>query len=297
MSHGTLKSPKSPKSPKSSKSPGTSTPVKHRGPDKISYYPLTAHPKFVFPIRNDAERIHLFRKRSPPHDLFKYFMNTAPQEQYAEYLDKIPDNRLKVKARKSAFRSKLKADELALELKNRKETLDMHKRTIKLHDFQAKKENRFREQADLLKQWHSDNPPYAGESATTSYVDPEEGDDDSEDPSSPLFGSSYGYKPLTPAGTGSRQKERADRERGEIEKSDIMWKEFRANQIIEDGARTRQLERHIREIESELKQINHAGGGRKATMRRHKMRSRHSHSHHHHRHHQSHRHHNTTVRR
>ena len=193
----TPKSPKSPKTPKSPKSPKT---VKHRKPDKITYHPLISLPEVGLPI-TDADRIKLFRinpieseristirKTMKAHALRQY-NRTIPPDQYDAAVEKTKQINAKLKEQLQKFRDKNAANDITAAIKETTEQLDKFKRIKKLHDFQAKKEDKVREHAELLKLWNSENPPYAGEGAMAYVADSsdEYADSSSSPPASSFF--------------------------------------------------------------------------------------------------------------
>ena len=245
--------PKTPKTPRPPKSPKT---LKIRKPDKITYHQYSLYPEVGVPISSDRQRQVLF---SRGHKVFKrnysrYIKSFTPEQAKAidKQLDDLEDTARKrlesLEKFKVDYEFKLFSDEIKTKLKLYNEFLEKEKRDQKLHDLQAKKEDKAREQAKLLKLWHSDDPSNSGE----TYVDDD--DDDNEDehdrPSkTSFFGKMFGYKSLKPSGL--KQQERAERERIEEEASDKLWKEFRAKQIARDKSEILRSEEMIRKLKAE----------------------------------------------
>ena len=143
------------------------------------------------------------------------------------------------------------------------EQLDKFKRDKKLHDFQAKKEDKFRKDAELLKLWNSENIPYAGESATAYVADSSDEDDSfAASPPESFFSGIFGkikspkYKPLV------RQAEVRPKKFAvhEPANSDKRWKEFRANQIETDEGNILRLENDLKDYYAQLAKYTRSGG-------------------------------------
>ena len=237
------KSPGTPKTSRTPKTPGTPKTAKQRKPDKNTYHPLTNLPELGVPIRY-ADRPKLFRvlpddrahvrKSMKKHALSMHNRNIPPA-QYDATLEKMKQGNIDAKERLKEFRHKLEAENLESAIKQTIEEVDKRRRDQKFHDFQAKKEDKFREQSELLELWHSENPPYAGESAVSYMADSSDEGDDSSPTSSSFFGSSKSskYKPLHQA--SMRPKKLAARALVfEPANSDRRWKNFRAKQIESD---------------------------------------------------------------
>jgi hypothetical protein len=259
---GTAKSPKSPKSPKT---------VKRRNPDRITYHPLISLPEVGLPL-TDADRVNLFRinpsetermsmirKIMKERALREYYRNIPP-DQHAAATEKKNQINAKLKERLQKFKDKQEAHDIAASIKEMTEQLDKFKRDKKLHDFQAKKEDKFRKDAELLKLWNSENPPYAGESAT-AYVD-----SFAASPQGSFFSGildkfkSPKYK-LRQAEV--RPKKFAVHEPAN---SDKRWKEFRANQIETDEGNILRLENDLKDYYAQLAKYTRSGG--RCTIRR-----------------------------
>lgn len=266
---GTAKSPKSPKSPKT---------VKHRKPDKITYHPLISLPEVGLPI-TDADRVKLFRTTDP-----KKILRVRKNITAAALMQLDPALTVKKNANAEMrrdpilkHRAKIEVDELETAIKEMTEQLDKFKRDKKFHDFQAKKEDKVREHAELLKLWKSENPPYAGEGATAYVADSSDEDDDSSSspPTSSFFGffdkfKSPKYKPLRQAGV--RPKKLAAHPQMHVYEpanSDKRWKEFRADQIKTDEGNIVRLENDLKDYRERLAKYTRSGGrGRIITVRR-----------------------------
>lgn len=284
---GTAKSSKSPKSPKSPKSSKT---IKHRKPDKITYHPLISLPEVGLPI-TDADRVKLFRinpgesekisrmrKIMKERALHEYKRNIPPG-QYDAAMEKTKQVNVKLKEQIQKFRDKLEADDIRATIKETTEQLDKFKRDKKLHDFQAKKEDKFREQAKLLELWNSENPPYAGEGATAYAADSSDKDDDSP-PASSFFGIFDKFKspkPLRQAGVRPKKlAAHSQMHAYEPANSDKRWKEFRADQIKTDEGNILRLENELKYYRERLAKYSRSGGkGRIITSRRRSRRRAH----------------------
>ena len=273
---GTAKSPKSPKT------------VKHRKPDKITYHPLISLPEVGLPI-TDADRVKLFRinpgeferisrirKTMKAHALREYKRNIPP-DQYDAAVEKTKQINAKLKEQLQNFRDKDAAHDIRATIKETTEQLDKFKRDKKLHDFQAKKEDKVREHAELLKLWNSENPPYAGEGATAYVADSSDEDDDSSSfpPSSSFFGifdkfKSPKYNPLRQVGVRPKKlAAHAQMHVYEPANSDKRWKEFRADQIKTDEGNILRLENDLKDYRERLAKYTRSGGrGRLTTIRR-----------------------------
>ena len=269
---GTAKSSKSPKSPKT---------VKHRKPDKITYHPLISLPEVGLPI-TDADRVKLFRinpgesdkfsrmrKNMKAHALREYKRNIPPG-QYDDAMERTKQINAKLKEQLQNFRDKDAAHDIRATIKEMTEQLDKFKRDKKLHDFQAKKEDKVREHAELLKLWNSENPPYAGEGATAYVADSSDEDDDSSSspPASSFFGifdkfKSPKYKPLRQAGVRPKKlAAHAQMHVYEPANSDKRWKEFRADQIKTDESNILRLENDLKHYHEQLAKYARSSGGR-----------------------------------
>jgi len=266
---GTAKSSKSPKSPKSLKT------VKHRKPDKITYHPLISLPEVGLPITDadriklfrvnprESERISMMRKNMKDRALREYYRNIPP-DQHDIVMEKNKQNSAKLIDQLQKFRDKQQAHEIAAAIKETTEQLDKVKRDKKHHDFQAKKEDKVREQAKLLELWKSENPPYAGEGATAYVADSSDEDDDSP-PASSFFGffdkfKSHKYKPLRKPEVLASHADPAN--------SDKQWKEFRAKQIETDERNILRLENDLKAYREQMAKHTRSGGRRKITTRR-----------------------------
>jgi hypothetical protein len=285
---GTAKSSKSPKSPKSPKT------VKHRKPDKITYHPLIGLPEVGLPI-TDADRVKLFRIKPSESDRISrirenmkrraldQYKRNIPPDQYDAAMEKTKQINAKLKEQLQKFRDKDEAHDIAATIKETTEQLDKFKRDKKLHDFQAKKEDKIREQAKLLELWKSENPPYAGEGATAYVADSSDEDTDSSPPGSSFFGffdkfKSPKYNPLRKAGV--RPKKLSARTHMpmhvyEPANSDKRWKEFRAYQIKTDEGNILRLENDLKDYREKLAKYRSGGRGRIMTIRRRSRRRAH----------------------
>jgi hypothetical protein len=283
---GTAKSSKSPKSPKSPKT------VKQRKPDKITYHPLIGLPEVGLPI-TDADRVKLFRINPSESDrilrirknmktrALEHYKRNIPPEQYDAAMEKTKQINAKLKDQLQKFRDKHEAHEIAAAIKEMTEQLDKFKRDKKLHDFQAKKEDKIREQANLLELWESENPPYAGEGEAAYVAESSDEDTDSSPPGSSFFGffDKFKYKPLRKAGV--RPKKLSARTHMpmhvyEPANSDKRWKEFRAHQIKTDEDSILRLENDLKNYREKLAKYRSGGRGRITIRRRSRRRSRRS---------------------
>jgi hypothetical protein len=268
---GTVKLPKLPKSPKT---------VKHRKPDKITYHPLFSLPEVGLPITDadrvkifrinphDSDRISMIRKNMKERALREYYRNIPP-DQHDIVMGKQKQSSAKLIEQLEKFRDKQQAHEIIAAIKETTEHLDKFKRDKKFHDYQAKKEDKFREQAELLKLWNSENPPYVGEGATAYMADSSDEYDDSSSspPASSFFGifhkvKSPKYKPLRQVGV--RPKKLAD----EPANSDKRWKQFRAKQIETDERIILRLENDLKNYYEQLAKYTRSGGNGRTTIRR-----------------------------
>jgi hypothetical protein len=264
---GTAKSPKSPKT------------VKHRKPDKITYHPLISLPKVGLLI-TDADRVKLFRnpdksKRNlmKKTALHEYYRNIPP-DQHDIVMEQNKQSSAKLTEQLEKFRDKQQAHEIAAAIKETTEQLDKFKRDKKLHDFQAKKEDKVRENAQLLELWNSENPPYAGEGAYVANSSDEDDDSSSFPPASSFFGifdkfKSHKYKPLRQAGVRPKKlAAHAQMHVYEPANSDKRWKEFRAKQIETDEGNILRLENKLKDYREMLAKYPRSGGKGRATIRR-----------------------------
>jgi hypothetical protein len=275
----------------SAKSPSPRTPktAKRRKPDKITYHPSISIPglpirevdrlKIFKLIPNQSERISMVRKWKA-HALREY-KRTIPPDQIDTVMEKPRQITAKLKEQLQNFRDKNKADAIESDIKDAIERLDMFKRKQKFHDFQAKKENKFREQAELLKLWHSDNPPNAGESETSYLADSSDDDYNSSPPSSSFFGSFFGRKKSSPKYRPLRKpvpREKSPTSHAHVfepANSERRWNEFRTNQIEYDKKNISDAEEDLKKLyeyraKNKSRSSSQLGGrGRKSIRRRH----------------------------
>lgn len=283
------KSPRTPKSsPKTLKSNRDNL-------DKITYHPFIGRPELGIRVPDDAEKIRLFKvpqnmtktqKLAQESDLRKFITRNELSARPAEPFKIWKESDAIAKERRSTFRNRLEADKLDIDLKLTLADLDRKKRVQRLHGLQAKKEDKFNEQAELLKQWHTDNPAYAGESATSYATDdyPKENYEDERkfDSSPPSFfdrvfsSKRHNYTPFK-AGPGFRAQKRAELELEEAAKLDKQWKAFRAQQIQDDESNINRSKNLIGVLNAEKKLAGHKSkrarsrsrsGGKVANQRR-----------------------------
>lgn len=248
--------------------------------DKITYHPFISKPEFGVEIPS-AYRLPLFqppRNSTSQYDLKRIIKHLVPPDN-REQLDKAwSDNTDNIRLRRSTFKHKIETDReansLDADIKVIVQTLDKLKRDQRLHNFQAKKEDKFHEQAKLLKLWQSENPAYAGQSATAytaaSSPDIEDGDSSPQSFFGRLVSSNkYKYTPFQ-AGPGPREQLQEKRDLDTESKSHQAWKDFRAHQIERDKSEITRIEKIIKKLRAQQKskQSPTHSGGRIAARRK-----------------------------